>query len=275
MQQRPWTPCVHLFEAPAVLPALHCIAGGIFGHWWFVAIAAPALRCCCCCVDDLALPMPAPISCRCSWLKCTDLRALLALICQAIQMLGSGLIGKLHCIQPGRCAVAKQHRFLFFSFPSVHTGAACTRDGTRNAETWCSNCWLMSACRQHSGPKCGAHTGCMLLQCGLKITLHAGEVPNEAEVDAMLNFAPDRFGHMCFATPAQHKRLLVRFGCCRTHLRTVLMTRNEKVVVDAGEQAACACCCAQLCALVRVLAILQCSCCSGAVITPLALVQQH
>jgi len=34
-------------------------------------------------------------------------------------------------------------------------------------------------------------------ELGMKITLHGGEVPNEVEVARMLEFKPDRFGHMC------------------------------------------------------------------------------
>lgn len=49
------------------------------------------------------------------------------------------------------------------------------------------------------------------MQAGLKITVHGGEVVNEREVDAMLSFAPDRFGHMCIVTEAQNQLLLVRF----------------------------------------------------------------
>ena len=49
------------------------------------------------------------------------------------------------------------------------------------------------------------------VQAGLKITLHGGEVDNEIEVDAMLDFLPDRFGHMCVLTELQEQRLLVRF----------------------------------------------------------------
>jgi hypothetical protein len=49
------------------------------------------------------------------------------------------------------------------------------------------------------------------MQAGLKITLHGGEVANEREVDAMLEFAPDRFGHMCVVTEAQAQMLLVSF----------------------------------------------------------------
>jgi hypothetical protein len=54
---------------------------------------------------------------------------------------------------------------------------------------------------------------CMLdnvrVQAGLKITLHGGEVANENEVDAMLAFSPDRFGHMCTVTEKQAQILLV------------------------------------------------------------------
>lgn len=49
------------------------------------------------------------------------------------------------------------------------------------------------------------------MQAGLKITLHGGEVENENEVDDMLDFLPDRFGHMCVLTELQQQRLLVRF----------------------------------------------------------------
>lgn len=43
---------------------------------------------------------------------------------------------------------------------------------------------------------------------GLKITLHAGEVPStDAEMRSMLDFNPDRFGHCCFVNPENLARL--------------------------------------------------------------------
>ncbi|EST06519.1 Adenosine/AMP deaminase domain protein [Kalmanozyma brasiliensis GHG001] len=43
---------------------------------------------------------------------------------------------------------------------------------------------------------------------GLKITLHAGEVANtDTEMSAMLDFHPDRFGHCCFVSDDNLKRL--------------------------------------------------------------------
>lgn len=51
--------------------------------------------------------------------------------------------------------------------------------------------------------------GCVV-QAGLGVTVHAGEVPNGAEVDAVLAFRPDRIGHFCCASDAQQQALLVR-----------------------------------------------------------------
>ena len=51
--------------------------------------------------------------------------------------------------------------------------------------------------------------GCVV-QEGLGVTVHAGEVPNAAEVDAVLAFRPDRIGHFCCASDAQQQALLVR-----------------------------------------------------------------
>lgn len=54
------------------------------------------------------------------------------------------------------------------------------------------------------------------MQAGLKITLHGGEVANEREVDAMLEFAPERFGHMCVLTEQQRQLLMVRIKTVTT-----------------------------------------------------------
>jgi adenosine deaminase len=43
---------------------------------------------------------------------------------------------------------------------------------------------------------------------GLKVTIHAGEVPDSDEETAqMLSFHPDRFGHVCYLSPTNAKRL--------------------------------------------------------------------
>lgn len=48
---------------------------------------------------------------------------------------------------------------------------------------------------------------------GLKVTLHGGEVDNDAEVEAMLRFRPDRLGHMCCMGPKCEADLLVGVMC--------------------------------------------------------------
>eukprot|EP00892_Ulva_mutabilis_P003273 jgi/Ulvmu1/1317/UM011_0045.1 len=45
-------------------------------------------------------------------------------------------------------------------------------------------------------------------KAGLAVTVHAGEVPNIAEVDAILAFVPDRVGHLCCASEAQELALM-------------------------------------------------------------------
>lgn len=50
-----------------------------------------------------------------------------------------------------------------------------------------------------------------VLQCarnaGLLVTLHAGEKDDEVELDEMLNFRPDRVGHLVFATDETQRRV--------------------------------------------------------------------
>lgn len=48
------------------------------------------------------------------------------------------------------------------------------------------------------------------VQGGLGVTVHAGEVAGEAEVDAVLAFRPGRVGHLCSASAAQEALLMVR-----------------------------------------------------------------
>ncbi len=46
-------------------------------------------------------------------------------------------------------------------------------------------------------------------ECGLKIALHAGEVPDkDEEMKEMLDFHPERMGHVCFMSSENEKRLM-------------------------------------------------------------------
>ena len=45
-------------------------------------------------------------------------------------------------------------------------------------------------------------------QAGLRISIHCGEVMNVRETELVLDFAPDRLGHMCVLVPSSIRRLL-------------------------------------------------------------------
>jgi adenosine deaminase len=50
--------------------------------------------------------------------------------------------------------------------------------------------------------------------CGLRISVHCGEVMNVAETEAILDAAPDRLGHMCVLGPLTVARLLATLSPC-------------------------------------------------------------
>ena len=64
-------------------------------------------------------------------------------------------------------------------------------------------------------------------EAGLKITLHAGEVPDtHEEMSKMLDFSPERLGHVCFISPENEERLLASKTCVELCLTSNILSRS-------------------------------------------------